>query len=303
MKTRYFIWLVLLLFSISVAGQGRIDSSGTHYSRILDRNMAYTVYLPVNYGNVEKQYPVLFLLHGMFGNDGYWVNSLNFKKPIDSLISAGQAEEMVIVMPDGLKDAFYINDYWDTLSWEDYFMKELIPEIDKKFTVRQDKKGRAIGGLSMGGYGALYYGFMYPEMFCAVYAMSPAVVEFGPMLTPESINTWEAKLAIKLYGPPQEDGYPPNYAKYCIQEIVKNMSDYSGDHLFEKSLPSITIEIGTSDFLLLFNRHLKQLMEEKNIPFEYIERPGGHERKFWNTALLSAVSKVSEAFKAPTGRN
>ena len=299
MKSTLFLILSLTLLVTQAIGQGTIDTTNTHFSNELNRPMKYSVYLPDNYANNTKKYPVLYLLHGMFGNSRTWLTEQTLKEPVDSLMASGESAEMVIIMPDGLIDGFYINDYWDTLSWEDYFLKEFIPEVESKFRIRTDKNGRAIAGLSMGGYGAIYYGFTHPEMFSIVYGMSPAVVEFAPMLTPESQQSWEGKLATKLYGPPGKDGYSPNYAKHTIHELVKKMEAYdkSGNAKSGVALPPIVIDIGTGDFLLAFNRGLKKLMEEKNIPFEYIERPGGHVKEYWDSGLLIALPRISKAFK------
>lgn len=299
MKSTLFLILSFTILATQAIGQGTIDTTNTHYSKELNQSMKYSVYLPDNYANNSKKYPVLYLLHGMFGNSRTWLTEQTLKEPVDSLMASGESAEMVIIMPDGLIDGFYINDYWDTLSWEDYFIKEFIPEVESKFRIRTDKNGRAIAGLSMGGYGAIYYGFSHPEMFSIVYGMSPAVVEFAPMLTPESQQSWEGKLATKLYGPPGSDGYSPNYAKHTIHELVRKMDSYdkSGKPKSGIALPPIVIDIGTGDFLLAFNRGLKKLMEEKNIPLEYIERPGGHQKEYWDTGLIMALPRISKAFK------
>src|SRR5690606_26810194 len=146
---------------VAMAQQGTIDSSHKLDSKILKRAMSYSVYLPPDYQSSTRDYPVLYLLHGMTGDHTDWTIKGEAAQIANRAIRKGEAPPMVIVMPDGLFDAFYINDYEGSLRWEDFFYQEFIPEVEKRFRIKADRNTRAIAGLSMGGYGALYHGIKH----------------------------------------------------------------------------------------------------------------------------------------------
>jgi len=150
-------------------------------SAVLGREMNYSVLLPDGYDG-NKTYPVLYMLHGAYGNNNDWLQQGMVASHI-----ATAGKDMVIVFPnasfDGF-DSFYINNYQDKgYKYEDYFFTELVPTVENMFKIKPGKENRGISGLSMGGYGSLYYGFSHADMFCYIYACSPATwVEGTPNL-------------------------------------------------------------------------------------------------------------------------
>ena len=130
------------------------------------RTMKYSIYLPIEYSS-GKDFPVLYLLHGYGDDQNSWLDKGALAKFVDTYERNG-GKPMIIVTPDGLTD-FYIGGF------EEYFFKELIPEIESKYHVIADANHRTVAGLSMGGYGSIYYWSKYPDMFCYAYPMSPAV--------------------------------------------------------------------------------------------------------------------------------
>lgn len=155
-----------------------LQSTGTELkdqplnSTVLGREMKYSIYLPQSYDGT-KTYPVLYMLHGANGAQNDWLSDGLISLYASSAAAAGTAPEMIIVCPDGL-NAFYCNGYQDDMQYMTYFFEEFLPFIESTYKIKAEKTSRAIGGLSMGGYGALYYGFLHPDMFCYVYACSPA---------------------------------------------------------------------------------------------------------------------------------
>ena len=130
------------------------------------RTMKYSIYLPIEYGS-GKKFPVLYLLHGYGDDQNSWLDKGQLAKFVDTYERNG-GRPMIIVTPDGLTD-FYQG------AFENYFFKELIPEIESKYDVIADAEHRTVAGLSMGGYGSILYWSKYPDMFCYAYPMSPAV--------------------------------------------------------------------------------------------------------------------------------
>jgi len=172
------------------AGSGRLAPSssrvarGSFRARSLGVDKSYVVYLPASYGQTGRRYPTIYMLHGLGGSEGNWTELFELDRAADRL-----ALEAIVVMPDG-DDSFYSNaassySYADCLRgkgtfssddpttrycvrtprYEDYITRDLVAHIDRRFRTVADRSFRAIGGLSMGGYGALYLAFRHPELF------------------------------------------------------------------------------------------------------------------------------------------
>ena len=135
MKTIKSVILIVMLPLIafeSLSQRGIVDCSQVIKSEILDQEMHYSVYLPEGYNTSNRHYPVLYLFHGMTDNYTSWVSSGEVNRIASNTIASGESPEMIIVMPDGLIDAFYINNYDKSVRWEDFFYEEFIPQIEKK---------------------------------------------------------------------------------------------------------------------------------------------------------------------------
>ena len=136
----------------------------------MKREMKYSIYLPKDYGTGES-FPVLYLLHGYGDENNAWLDKGNLAKIAKDYESKG-GTQMIVVCPDALT-TFYIDGYQG--NYKKYFFEELVPAIEKEYNVKTDKYSRAVAGLSMGGYGTLYYGLGEPDKFCCAYACSPAL--------------------------------------------------------------------------------------------------------------------------------
>ncbi|MBQ2482119.1 MAG: esterase family protein, partial [Bacteroidales bacterium] len=172
---RLFISLLMILAFSAAASASKVVTDSI-YSKTLNFTHKYNVYLPDGYDRSDKKYPVVYLLHGMYGGYSDWQEMGKMKLVADELISSGEACEMVIVMPNaGDWDIYKVqNGYYNIPGWnyEDFFFKEFMPEVEKKYRVLGDKGHRAIMGLSMGGGGSVVYCQKHPDMFSSCYAMS-----------------------------------------------------------------------------------------------------------------------------------
>ena len=186
---KILLCLSLLLTACSddqeVVAQGLTDGSKgtvlrnqTIHSEILRRDMLYSIYLPAGYTD-SKQYPVLYLLHGWGGDQNEWWVYDDMADDADAMIASGEVPEMIIVTPDGQTWRYIDNWNGNGLDYEQYFFKELMPYIETRYSIRRERQSRAIGGFSMGGYGALRYGVVHHELFSYVYAMSSVIGESG----------------------------------------------------------------------------------------------------------------------------
>lgn len=157
--------------NIADSQKGTVMRDLTIHSDILGRDMLYSVYLPANYTE-SKQYPVLYLLHGWGGNQNEWWVYDDLADDADKMIASDEVPEMVIITPDGQTWRYMDNNYGNGLYYERYFFEEFLPYVETRYRIRSDRSSRAVGGFSMGGYGALRYGFVHHDMFCYVYALS-----------------------------------------------------------------------------------------------------------------------------------
>ena len=162
----------------NVNTKGTIIRDLTVHSSILGRDMLYSVYLPAGYTEA-KQYPVLYLLHGNGGNQNEWWVYDDLADDADAMTAAGETPEMIVVTPDGLTSMYMDKRYGTGIDYETYFFEEFLPYVESRYSIRRDHQSRAVGGFSMGGYGALRYGVMHHEMFCYVYAMSACIGGYG----------------------------------------------------------------------------------------------------------------------------
>jgi S-formylglutathione hydrolase FrmB len=137
------------------------------------------VLLPAGYAKSSRDYPVLYLLHGAIGSDESWTE-------LGDAEAITRGLPLIVVMPDSGPADGYTN--WDNEgkggppAWESYHVGQLIPFIDQRFRTRGDRAGRAVAGLSMGGYGAMIYAAKHPDLFTAAAAFSGAVNLTHPLL-------------------------------------------------------------------------------------------------------------------------
>jgi S-formylglutathione hydrolase FrmB len=178
--------LFLVLLAVLLAGpahaQSRIDCSALN-SQILKRAVHYCVYLPDGYdaGAAQKpprQYPVLYFFHGLGDNEQTLFNTGGWTM-LDDLRKQHKMGDFLIIAPEG-RSSFYINSADGSARYNDFFLQELMPQMDHKFRIRPGRDARAVSGISMGGYGALRLGFAHPELFSAVSAQSAALITESP---------------------------------------------------------------------------------------------------------------------------
>jgi enterochelin esterase-like enzyme len=144
------------------------------------------VYLPRGYDSTtEKRYPVLYLLHGFLGTNRAWSERYRLHETLDELIHAGKIQPLIVVMPDA-RNRFGGNAYANspvTGNWEDFFTRDLIAYIDGRYRTLSTRASRGIAGHSSGAGQALKWALRHPDLYAAVYALSPANVSFDVLLS------------------------------------------------------------------------------------------------------------------------
>ena len=190
------LFFLVLLIAGSAAAQSRIDCSALN-SQILKQVVHYCVYLPAGYDasaaqHPAKRYPLLYFLHGLGDNEQTLFNGGGWTL-LDDLRNQHKMGDFLIVSPEGRR-SFYINSADGALRYNDFFLQEFIPQIERKYRICAGRAGRAISGISMGGYGALRFAFAHPELFSAASAQSAALIIESPQ-TLDSASLTGAPLA------------------------------------------------------------------------------------------------------------
>jgi S-formylglutathione hydrolase FrmB len=170
--------LLLFLFAISASAQSRIDCTALK-SRTLGDTVHYCVLLPPSYDSAStKRFPVLYFLHGLGENEQTLFKTGGWNL-IEDLRQQHKIGDFLIVTPEA-KASFYVNSADGKVRYSDFFLQEFIPYIENKYRIQRERKARAITGISMGGYGAIRFAFVHPEMFSAVSAQSAALMSESP---------------------------------------------------------------------------------------------------------------------------
>ena len=231
----------------------------------LERRM--TVYTPAGYETSGKRYPVLYLLHGMGGDEEAWISLGRTAQILDNLIAQGKAKPMIVVMPNGnasqeaapgessrgmVPPTMQLPKTMEG-SYEQAF-PEIVKFIDKNYRTIKSKSGRAIAGLSMGGFHSLHISKQYPDMFNYIGLFSAAIMPNTEVSSPIYENV-EGKLKVQ----------------------------------FDKNPALYWIAIGKTDFLYKANEEYRKLLDEKGYKYTYYESDEGHIWKNWRIYLTEFV--------------
>ena len=248
-------------------------------SAALGRTMKYRVLLPDGYERSREQYRALYLLHGLTGDYVDWSTRTDLARLARDL-------PLVIVMPDG-ENAWYTNAADKGPRFEDYIADDLVKDVESKYRVIRSRYGRAIAGLSMGGYGALKIGLKRPNVFSAAGGFSSALGVTDPAFV-DRLPAHRDQLN-RIYGPPASD------TRITNDVLIAEKADPS-------RMPAIYIDCGTDDGLLESNRALAAALKKRGIAYEYHEVPGAHSWGYWNRRLEVFLPWLVRAFRNAEGR-
>jgi enterochelin esterase-like enzyme len=293
---KYYLNLILFfVLSININSQvsrGFVKEGLKIQSKILNKEVRYTIYLPFDYESSSRYYPVVYLLHGITDNDMGWLQFGEVNMIADEAIANREIPPMILAMPDGGLTRF-INNYNNSVRYEDFFIEEFIPYIEKNYRIRPEKRYRGIAGLSMGGYGSLICLLKHPDMFAGCAAFSAAVYTEEEIIAMND-EEWYSKDGIpynrELKG---RDRITPHFISYSPLEIVKTV-----DKEKIKSV-NIYLDCGDDDFLYKGNSMLHIILRDLNIPHEYRVRNGGHQWSYWRSGLVDGLKFISTSFHQP----
>jgi enterochelin esterase-like enzyme len=151
---------------------GSVVREEQFFSTALGREMTYLVYVPAEYDTADRPYAVLYLLHGVAGDSREW-GDVGAPDAADRLIDSGAIEPLLIVFPYA-NASYYVNKVGGEPRWSDYLVEDLVQTVDATFRTLPRASSRAVGGLSMGGDGALQLALRFPDVFGIAGAHSPS---------------------------------------------------------------------------------------------------------------------------------
>lgn len=228
------------------------------YSASMKKNTRCVVIVPDIAAN--EKLPVLYLLHGFGGDHRSW---LQVKPELPQL---ADEMDMMIVCPNGVR-SWYLDSPMDSSSrYETYMTQELIPFVDSHYNTINSRSGRAVAGLSMGGFGSLSLAMRHSDLYGTVCATSGSVNLLK--------KTFTYKYRELILGSEYE--HQANWSRNSILTLAGSI---------QPGKLNIMIDCGTEDEWLDENRKLHQILLDRKVPHDYVERPGGHDAPYWNNSI------------------
>jgi S-formylglutathione hydrolase FrmB len=289
-STRLFLYLLGFFYLLYVpncasAATGRIECNSLP-SKILAHPVNYCVILPPSYdADKTRRFPILYFFHGLGDNEQMFIHAGGFNL-VQDLWERGQIGEFLIVTPNA--DAtFYINSRDGKVRYEDFLVQEFLPGIETRYRTRPGRAIRGVAGVSMGGYGALHLAFRHPQLFSAVSAHSPAIIDKLPAFTaPTSGGSMRSRVLGATFGSPPDPAFwdhnsPLTLARSANLAGVKVYFD-CGDQ------DDFGFESGATA--------LDKILASRHIPHEAHIYPGRHDWQYFAEHLPASLEFHSRFF-------
>jgi S-formylglutathione hydrolase FrmB len=255
----------LLLCAIHAGAESRVQC-GALKSKYVPGRVGFCAMLPPGYdANPGKRFPVVYFLHGL-GSDQSFLASSGASSAIEEAWEQKRLGEFVIITPQG-ENSFYIDSRDGHVLYEDFFIREFVPQMEKRFRLAGMRAGRAIEGVSMGGYGALRFAFKYPRMFVSVAAHMPALLEDLPR---GSASTGLSAFFGNAFGSPVNE----RFWKQNTPFVFARASDLRGLKIYFDCGDHDTYGFDAGA------RQMDRLLTARHIPHEMHIYPGGHGWQF-----------------------
>lgn len=249
-------------------------------SQSLMRTVPVNVILPVDKMNFpgmvpreEKPYKTLYLLHGVFGNYTDWALGTRIQR-------FAEENNLVVVMPSG-DNAFYVDQPKSHNFYGEFVGKELVELTRKMFPLSHNREDTYIGGLSMGGYGALRNGLKYHDTFGYIVALSSALVleEASKQNNDSAFFIDTRDYAESCFGDLEAALESDKNPKYLVKQLKKEGN----------VIPKIYMACGRQDWLLGVNQDFVKCLKENEVDITFEEGEGSHEWDFWDTYIKKGM--------------
>jgi S-formylglutathione hydrolase FrmB len=294
-KSRLLAGATLLLASLAlyrpVFATGRAECLSAP-SKILGHPVAYCVLLPPSYDTEKsRRYPILYLLHGLGDNEQMLIHSGGFNL-VEELWEHKHLGDFLIVTPDG-GSSFYINSRDGRRRYEDFFLREFLSQIEKRYRTQAGRTSRGIAGISMGGYGAMHLAFRHPELFGSLGTHSAALLEKLPTVTlNDSRQLARSRILGEVFGSPLDPLFwkqndPLNIARTASLAGLQIYFDCGSEDDFGFDSGAVALD---------------KMLGSRHIPHEFHLYPGGHNWVYVADHLPALLQFHFHVFKSASPR-
>jgi S-formylglutathione hydrolase FrmB len=258
--------------------------TGTFRSEALGREVPYVVDLPPSYdGSGDRRYPVVYALHGLFEGSGFWERR-GLAPILARLRESGAVPDFLVVAVDG-GNAFFVNAPGGR--YEDLVTRDLVAHVEAAYRVVPGRKGRALLGVSMGGYAALHVAFEQPGLVAAVATHSAMLLGAIPSVE-QGAGRWHMAAFNKVFGDPID---PALWAANDPLAWARRADP--------KAVPALFVDCGAEDRYGLASGHreLHRILDERGIAHAFELPPGDHGYEFVRARLEKSLRFLGEALK------
>jgi S-formylglutathione hydrolase FrmB len=243
--------------------------------------------LPADYAASNARYPTLYFLHGLFENERSW-GERGGQEVLDGLVSQGQVGKFLVALPDGGK-TFYINSLDGHERYEDFFIQELVPAVDRTYRTIPDRQARGISGTSMGGYGSLHLSMRHADVFGTASAQSAALLPKFPNPIPtEGRWGFYARILQGPFGSPLNEAYWEANSPLTLAEHPERFANLK-----------LYFDCGDNDRYGFQEgaQLLDKILTEKGFRHEFALRPGNHGWSYLSQYMKYALLFHWQAFE------
>lgn len=290
-----------------------------YYSPAVDRRMKFDIVLPEGYYESEARYPVLYLLHGFMQNYTVWGRNLA------AAFYARNLNELIVVLPDA-GNSWFINyassEEGQTNNWEDHLVEDVIAQVDARYRTEARREGRAIAGLSMGGFGAFAIGLRHSELFVSIGSTSGALshartsaaaIRAGVDRTRapadpqrqariDEADAFISKI-IDVPGFSTQSERTPKGIDFATAEQADAYDPFAIIYEVPRSqMPHIYMDAGTEDGLVQEAREMAALLMLNDVPFDYMQSRGRHNSEYWRRSIGHMMTIQNEVMQRALGK-
>jgi len=278
------VLFVSTLLPLKAQTQGNIITDSIK-SSILDTTLKFNVFVPKDFGKSDKLYPIVYLLHGMTDDYTGWRERGLMDVVVNKLLRSEEICEMIIVMPSAGQNEVHNHccGYFNQPGWryEDFFFRELMPEVERKYRAIGDRQHRAVMGLSMGGGGSIVYSQHHPELFACCFAMSPWLDNKNSIVgNPGKI----------------EDRFTLLSNSVNANSGIDFLKCADAKELEKLRTVKWFIDCGDDDYLLEQSLEMYKLMRKSDLKCQLRVRDGRHDWEYWHVSLEMALQFASRTF-------
>jgi S-formylglutathione hydrolase FrmB len=253
-------------------------------SAALGRDVACVAHLPPSYAVGARTYPVVYALHGLFESSRFWERR-GLDAILEDLWARKAVPEFVLVVVDG-GNSFFVNSPLGR--YEDLVTKDMIAYAESTYRVRHERAGRALLGVSMGGYAALRVAVSHPELFSAV-ATHSAMLLSGPPRPGQGADPYQLAAFARVFGE------PPDLALWRANDPLEWATRAD-----PRVVPALSFDCGDHDRYGLAAGHeeLHRRLQARGVAHEFALKPGDHGYEYVRSVLPSSLAFLSKRLEA-----